>query len=180
MVFTLGLSCYSSLPTITNTLEFDSLPFWYFPSPEHNVIFYFLLWKEEKENNPISYWVLLRQFSSYIWLSLTLPGYSHRGYSSNFLDLFSFCKIFWSKFLNIYLKCFHDRYQYKSFLSNFPSLSLKILYQDVGKRAHNQKDKVRSDLEYKVYVFHQPSLWALVRYLILQGTVLCTKVKCII
>ena len=144
------------------------------------MLYFISCYERKKKKNPISYWVLLRQFSSYIWLSLTLTGCSHKGYSSNFLDLFLFYKIFWSKFLNIYLKCFHDRYQYKSFLSNFPSLSFKKLYQDVGKRAHNQKDKVRNDLEYKVYVFHQPSPWALERYLILQGTVLCTKVKCII
>lgn len=45
----------------------------------------------------------------------------------------------------------------------------------------NQKDKVRNDLEYKVYIFHEPSLLALVRcFLILQRTVLCTEVECMI
>lgn len=45
---------------------------------------------------------------------------------------------------------------------------------------HNQKDKVRNDLEYEVYIFHQPSLLALVRYLILKGAAPCTEAECII
>lgn len=73
--FTLEFSCYSTLPTITNTLEFDSLPFWYFPKPEH-IIFYFLLWKKEKiiiQSHIEYYWDNFLAIFSYLWLLLAAP-----------------------------------------------------------------------------------------------------------
>ena len=32
-----------------NTLELESLPFWYSPSPEHNIVLNFMSWKKEEK-----------------------------------------------------------------------------------------------------------------------------------
>lgn len=130
-IFILGFICYSSLPTMTNTLEFDSLPFLIFSKSWTQCCTVFHAMKEKK--NPISHWEWLRQLPSCSWLSMTFTGCSHWGYSNNSLDLFSSYKIFWSKFLIMYLMWFNGRYKYKSFLSNFSSFSLKKIISGHGK-----------------------------------------------